>query len=138
MHSHHTKTLGDLGVLKAQVDLYEKGFWVSIPLTEHAPFDLIITKDGVSRTVQVKARSLNAKGTLEVPFRQSYSTKHGVQTTTWKKEEIDIVCIYCPDTNECYYFDPNLFNKTLSLRVEMPKNNQKRRINFAHDFREVP
>ncbi|MEL6850339.1 MAG: group I intron-associated PD-(D/E)XK endonuclease [Bacteroidota bacterium] len=46
--------------------------------------------------------------------------------------------VYCPDTNECYYFDPNLFNKTLSLRVEMPKNNQKRRINFAHDFREVP
>ena len=138
METHHTKTLGDLGVLKAQVDLYLKGYWVSIPLTEHAPFDLIITKDGSSRTVQVKARSLNKNGALEVPFRQSYSTKNGVQTKKWDKTHIDIVCVYCPDTGECYYFDPHQFNKTVTLRVKMPKNNQVQGINFVEDYREVP
>jgi len=39
---HHTKDKGDLGVLKAQVDLFEQGFIVALPVTEHAPFDLII------------------------------------------------------------------------------------------------
>jgi len=39
---HHTKDKGDLGVLKAQVDLFEHGFIVALPVTEHAPFDLII------------------------------------------------------------------------------------------------
>ncbi|MEM6631868.1 MAG: group I intron-associated PD-(D/E)XK endonuclease [Bacteroidota bacterium] len=138
MFQHHTKTLGDLGVLKAQVDLYEKGFWVSIPLTEHAPFDLIITRSGNSRTVQVKTRNVNSRGSLEISFRQSYSTKNGVKTTSWNKKEIDLVCVYCPDTDCCYYFNPNQFNNTLTLRVEIPKNNQKQRIHFAEDYREVP
>ena len=39
---HHTKDKGDLEVLKAQVDLFEQGFIVALPVTEHAPFDLIL------------------------------------------------------------------------------------------------
>ncbi len=42
---HHTKSKGDLGVLKAQVDLYQKGFMILFPATEHAPFDLVVYKD---------------------------------------------------------------------------------------------
>ena len=138
MNNHHTKTLGDLGVLKAQVDLYQKGYWVSIPLTEHAPFDLVVTKDGLSKTIQVKARKINSKGTLEVPFRQSYSTRNGVYTNKWDKSEIDVVCVYCPDLDECFYFSPKAFDKTISLRVKTPKNNQKQRVHFVNDYREVP
>jgi hypothetical protein len=138
MSTHHTKTLGDLGVLKAQVDLYLKGYWVSVPLTEHAPFDLIITQNGTSQTVQVKSRSLNRRGCLEIPFRQSYSTSNGVQTVQWNKNEIDLVCVYCPETDECYYFDPKKFNQSLTLRVKTPKNNQKQGIHLAKDYREIP
>lgn len=138
MQKHHTKTLGDLGVLKAQLDLYEKGFWVSVPLTEHDPFDLVITKDGRSRTVQVKARSLNSKGALEIPFRQSYMTSNGVQTNRWDISQIDLVCVYCPDTDACYYFDPREYEKGITLRVRLPKNNQRVRVNLVEDFLEVP
>ena len=42
---HHTKDKGDLGVLKAQVSLYEQGYSILLPLTEHAPFDLVAYKD---------------------------------------------------------------------------------------------
>jgi hypothetical protein len=44
---HHTKVKGDLGVLKAQVSLYEQGYLILQPVTEHAPFDLVAYKDGV-------------------------------------------------------------------------------------------
>ena len=41
MAAHHTKDKGDLGVLKAQVDLFEQGFAIFTPQTEHCPFDLV-------------------------------------------------------------------------------------------------
>ncbi len=50
----HTKDKGDLGVLKAQVSLYEQGHCILLPLTEHAPFDLLVYKDNDFRRVQVK------------------------------------------------------------------------------------
>ena len=35
---HHTKDKGDLGVLKAQIDLLEQGITILNPLTEHSDF----------------------------------------------------------------------------------------------------
>ncbi|MBT2754544.1 hypothetical protein J7E71_01120 [Mesobacillus foraminis] len=135
---HHTKHKGDLGVLKAQVDLYEKGYMILYPQTEHAPFDLVIYKDQVFKRVQVKYRELNRKGFLEVRFRSSYSTSHGIVTKMVDKKEIDIYCIYCPQTDECYYFDPKIFHHSINLRVEAPKNNQLQNVKYARDYREVP
>lgn len=68
MFTHHTKNIGDLGVLKAKVDLYEQGYMILNPETEHAPFDLVIYKDGVFKTVQVKYRSLRKNGTIEIVY----------------------------------------------------------------------
>ncbi|HDR6301013.1 group I intron-associated PD-(D/E)XK endonuclease [Bacillus cereus group sp. RP37] len=137
MH-HHTKTKGDLAVLKAQVDLYEKGYMILIPQTEHSPFDLVVYKDGVCKRVQVKYRELNSRGILEVRFRSSYSTASGVATKEVNKEEIDVYCVYCPQTDSCYYFNPKLFSKSISLRADSPKNNQEKKVNFASDYREIP
>lgn len=136
--THHTKDKGDLGVLKAQLDLFEKGFIVSVPLTEHAPFDLVVTRKGVSKTVQVKTRCIDERGCLYVSFKSSWADKHGTHIKYVDKSNVDWYCVYCPDTDECYYFDPKKYNKSLTLRVEAPKNNQSKRINLVKDFREVP
>ncbi|MCI0763617.1 group I intron-associated PD-(D/E)XK endonuclease [Bacillus sp. TL12] len=135
---HHTKTKGDLGVLKAQVDLYEKGYMILVPYTEHSPFDLVIYKDGVFKRVQVKYRELNEKGILEIRFRSSYSTSNGVAIKSVDKEEIDIYCVYCPQTDLCYYFNPGAFGKSISLRIDPPKNQQEKNIKLANEYRELP
>lgn len=135
---HHTKSKGDLGVLKAQVDLYEKGYMILLPQTEHAPFDLVVYKNQNFKRVQVKYRNLNKKGILEVRFSSSYSTSNGVMTKNVDKDEIDVYCVYCPQTDECYYFDPKSFHNSISLRVKIPKNNQMINVKFAKDYREVP
>jgi PD-(D/E)XK endonuclease len=137
MKQHHTKNKGDIGVLKSQIDLYEKGYFVCIPLTEHGSFDLVIVKDKERKTVQVKSKSLK-NGKLEIPFRQSSSDKRGVHTKHWNKEEIDIVCVYCFDTDKCYYFDPKNYSLSITLRVEAPKNSQIKNIHLADDFLRVP
>jgi hypothetical protein len=138
MGLHHTKTKGDLGVLKAQVDLFEQGFTVCLPLTEHAPFDLMAYKDGEFRRVQVKYRALNKQGALEVKFSTCWADRNGTHIVPIDKEEVDLYCIYCPDTDQCYYIEPGDFGSNVSLRVETPKNGQAKRVNYAADFRRVP
>ena len=109
-----------------------------LPHTEHSPFDLVIYKDGYFKRVQVKYRELTSKGILEVRFRSSYCNAKGIVTSVVDKNEIDVYCVYCPQTDECYYFDPKLFDKSLSLRVEAPKNKQLQGVKFAKDYHEVP
>ena len=135
---HHTKVKGDLGVLKAQVSLYEQGYLILQPVTEHAPFDLVAYKDGVFKRVQVKYKSLDKTGAMTVHFRSCWTDKNGTHMQAINKKEIDLYCIYCPDTDECYFLNPVNCEKSVTLRVKAPKNNQSKYVNFTTDFRRVP
>ena len=137
-NAHHTKEKGDLGVLKAQVDLFEQGFNILLPLTEHSPFDLVAYKDGKFRRVQVKYRALDKTGALMVKFTTSWADRRGTHSSPVDKNEVDVYCIYCPETDQCYYLDPKKFGSNASLRVKTPKNCQAKRVNFAADFRKAP
>jgi hypothetical protein len=136
--SHHTKLKGDLGVLKAQLDLFEQGFTILVPQTEHSPFDLAVYKDGEFRRVQVKYRTVDKFGKIDAKFSTCWNDKHGTHIVPIDKSEVDLYCIYCPDTDECYYVDPSKFGSNVSLRVEAPKNSQSKRVNFAADYRRAP
>ena len=138
MESHHTKDKGDLGVLKAQIDLFEQGFTIFVPLTEHCPFDLVAYKEGDFRRVQVKYRSMHRTGKIDVKFSTCWTDRRGTHTAPIDKDEVDIYCVYCPDTDECYYLEPGKYGSSMSLRVKASKNGQKVNVNFAGDFRGVP
>ena len=120
---HHTKVKGDLGVLKAQLSLYEQGYLILQPVTEHAPFDLVAYKDGVFKRIQVKYKSLDKTGALTVHFRSCWTDKNGTHMQAVNKGDVDLYCIYCPETDECYYLNPGDYDKSVTLRVETPKNN---------------
>jgi hypothetical protein len=138
MINHYTKNKGDLGVLKVKLDLFQQGFLILVPETEHSPFDLVVYKDGQFKTVQVKYRNLTKRGVLEVPFRSCYSTSKGVITRKVDKALIDIYAISCPQTDACYYFDPKQFGNSLSLRVNASLNNQWVGTHSAETFKKVP
>ena len=135
---HHTKGKGDLGVLKAQVDLFEQGFTICLPQTEHAPFDLVAYRNGEFRRVQVKYRALGDNGTLAIKFSSCWADRSGTHTVLVDKSEVDLYCVYCPDTDACYYLDPRRYGSTVSLRVEALKNGQSKGVNFADRFRRAP
>ncbi len=99
--SHHTKDKGDLGVAKAQVDLVQRGYLVLLPFSEHAPFDLVAYRDHEFMRIQVKYRSA-AKGVLTIAFRTSWADRNGSHERAIDKEEVDLFCVYCPETDECY------------------------------------
>ena len=137
MINHHTKNKGDLGVLKAKCDLFEKGYLVLVPETEHAPFDIVAWKNGQFKTVRVKYREATS-GKLNIKFSTCWTDKNGTHTVSIDKSLVDIYCIFCPDTNECHYLKPSDFGNSTTLRVSAPKNNQIKGINLASDYREVP
>lgn len=126
MYDHLTKTKGDLGVFHVQLDLCKKGYLVCLPLTEHAPFDLVGYKDESFIRVQVKFREVTSKGNLEIPLSKYQGDR-----------DVDIIAIYCPDTDLCYYVNPSEFNKSCTLRVKPSKNNQKTKVNLAEDFLDI-
>lgn len=134
---HHTKEKGDLGVLKAQVDLHQQGFMILTPHTEHAAFDLVAYRGGEFKRIQVKYRKV-VRGAISITFSTTWADKSGTHSSVYDKGEVDLFCIYCPDTNECYYVDPKQFDGSVTLRVEAPKNKQVVGVNLASEFRRVP
>jgi hypothetical protein len=135
---HHTKDKGDLGVFKAQADLAAQGFMVLLPLTEHAPFDLVVYKDRVFRRVQVRYRACKRNGCLDVQLRSIWNDRHGAHRVVMDKGEVDVVCVYCPETDKCYYFDPRQVNQCVSLRVRPTANGQREFIRMAEEYQVVP
>lgn len=134
MSLHHTKSKGDLGVMKVQCDLCEKGYTVLTPMTEHSPFDVVAYDGKNFHRMQVKYRKLNSSGCIEVPMRTCWADKHGTHMKDYDKDQIDYFAIYCPDTEKCYYVKSNDIRKNLTLRVNPPKNNQSVGVRYAKDY----
>ena len=137
MRYHHTKNKGDLGVRFATFDLTEKGFDVLLPLTEHAPFDLVAYDRQRFFRVSVKYRAA-PEGIITVNFRSIWADRHGVHVVPLDKNEVDVFAIYCPDTRLCYYLDPKEFRSSVVLRVTPAKNNNSKLVHLASDYLEFP
>lgn len=135
--AHHTKGKGDLGVAKAHADLVARGWLVLFPTTEHAPFDLVAYRDGEFQRVQVKYRSAES-GKLYVKFSSVSADRNGTHIQPIDKAAIDVVCVYCPETDLCYYLDPTQFRSGVTLRVRVARNGQQRRIREAERFLDFP
>ena len=129
-----TKRKAELGIAKAIADLVEKGFEVLVPLSEHSHFDLVIWDGNTFRSVQVKHRNIQ-RGSVKVVLGNSWSDKSGHHFMAMDKDVIDIICIYCPQTKECYYVNPKNFNKQITLRIDPISDN--REVKWAKDFRKV-
>lgn len=138
MRYHHTKNKGDLGLVHAMADLTAKGWAILVPLTEHEAFDLVAYRDGTFLRVQVKYRAA-VRGAVMVPMRTSWADRHGVHTLPIDRSTIDLLCIYCPDTGDCYYLDPQLIaGNSVCLRIAPTKNNMAKGITWASDFTDIP
>jgi hypothetical protein len=137
MAAHHTKDKGDLGTAKAHADLASQGYVVLFPATEHAAFDLAAYKSGRFKRVQVKYRSARA-GAVSVSFRSMWADRNGTHMKPSDKSEIDVLCVYCPDTDQCYYVRPSDFSTSVTLRVVEARNGQQLGVLPADRFRFVP
>jgi hypothetical protein len=134
---HHTKDKGDLGTAKAHADLVSQGFIVLFPATEHAASDLAAYRSGRFDRVQVKYRTSRA-GAISVRFRSVWADRNGTHMKPSDKSEFDVLCIYCPETDACYYVQPAEFGDSVTLRVVPSRNGQRIGVLPASEFRRFP
>jgi PD-(D/E)XK nuclease superfamily protein len=137
MALHHTKDKGDLGTAKAHADLVGQGYMVLFPATEHAAFDLVAYKSGRFHRVQVKYRTSRAGG-VSVQFRSVWADRSGTHMKPSDKSEFDVLCIYCPETDQCYYVRPADHETSVTLRVVPARNGQQLGVLPAERFRKLP
>jgi hypothetical protein len=131
-----TQEKGNLGLVKAIADLTEKGISVCIPISESETYDLIAEKDGICKRVQVRYASLS-KATVIVKLRSIWTNGEGYQTRSRKKQDFDILAIYCPQTKLVYYIESDKFTNgnAIALRTE-PLKVKNRRVRLADDYLE--
>lgn len=134
--THHTKQKGDLGVAKAHAEMVSQGFMVLVPATEHAPFDLVAYDGKDFHRIQVKYRTAS-KGAVTVQFRAVWSDRSGVHRRALDKADIDVLCVYCPDTDRCYFLDPASHASSVTLRVAPPLNGRSFGVLIAEQFRSL-
>jgi hypothetical protein len=73
-----------------------------------------------------------------VHFRAIWADSHGTHVRPIDKAAIDLVCVYCPDTDACYYIRPGAHGPTVTLRVAPSRNGQITGVIPAEQFRSVP
>jgi hypothetical protein len=136
VNRHHTKQKGDIGLTAVIKDLTVRGYFISLPITENAPFDLIASDLKDNYRIQVKARS-SRNGTVEVQLKTSWADKTGSHYARYSEDDFDILAVYALDEDKCLYIK-NDGEKSITIRFSKPKNNQQSRVNVWQDFQLFP
>lgn len=131
----NSKNKGDISEAMILTRFLELNIPVSIPFSDNESYDLIIDINGILKKVQVKTGRLR-NGVI------IFNTCNSINTNIIKnrKEEsyigkVDYICMYCPDTKECYMLDViNCGEFKTSLRVNETKNIQSKYIKYAKDY----
>lgn len=132
---HYTSDKGDLGVAIVTADLIKRGFDVMLPLSATLPFDLVIHKDSKFYRIQVKYRKI-LNGGINVSVTRAVITNNKISRQRIGINDIDILAIYCPDTDKIYYvyYKDISWVTTLKLRIIPPKNNQQYSVRLASNY----
>jgi hypothetical protein len=110
----------------------KRGFHVMLPFGGGCPFDLVVaSEDGILIRIQVKT------GWPEggcVAFN-THSTDHGRGPGSYRGKA-DLFGVYFPALDQVYLVPVDAVGDSeCRLRIEPTKNNQRRRVNMAEDFR---
>jgi hypothetical protein len=132
----HPKAIGDRCVLAVMLALQSHGLPCSIPFGENTRYDLVVDTGWQLLRVQCKSGRLRLGA---VRFKTASSYAHHPNPKTLKADyigEIDAFAVYCPETRGVYLvpIDKVALGWQGALRVDPPRNGQRRRIRFAADY----
>lgn len=132
----HPKDIGDRSTLAIVLALREAGYSVLMPFGENTRYDLVIERDGRLHRVQCKTGRLDDG---VICFRTSSSYYHHPNPKTPSKHyrgQVDYFAVFCPETAGVYLvpIEDLPMETHASLRVDLPRNNQRKRIRMAAGY----
>lgn len=119
---------GAIGEHRVVADLINKGYRVHKPLIDSLPYDIVVSIKGFFYRVQVKYVRMR-RGNIETSPRRA-----NTQNVRSRNEEFDLLAIFCPDTDQCYYIWTSEFETSIRLRTKPTKNNQTQGVRMAEDY----
>ncbi len=129
----HPKAIGDRTTLAVMAALQRLGYGLYMPLGENTRCDLIMESRGELVRIQCKTGRLR-KGAVAFSLCSNYGHHRNPETRHRPYQgQIDFFAVYCPETNGVYLVPitdvPG--SRQARLRVDPPRNQQRKRIRFA-------
>jgi hypothetical protein len=132
----HPKDVGDRSTLAIMYGLNGNGYGVLLPFGENTRYDLVIDDGWRLSRVQCKTGRLRNGSII---FQTSSSYGHHRSPKAVKRHylgEVEFFGVFCPDTGGVYLIpiDETPNRSQAHLRVDPPRNAQRRRIRYASTF----
>jgi hypothetical protein len=132
----HPKAVGDRSTLAILLALHAAGYLVAVPFGENTRYDLLIDDGQAISRVQCKTGRLRSGA---VRFAACSSYEHHARPKARRRDylgQIDYFGVHCPETGGVYLVPiaDALLTRQGALRVEPPRNNQRRGIRLAVDY----
>lgn len=129
--NNSNKVTGDIAELKVASAFCENGYFVARPLTDNAPYDLIVDNGLVLLKVQVKYRTTNRKNKIQIELR-SCANKY---QRHYKENDFDILAVYNPDCGVFVISWNEISNKkTIVFRITEPEQ-QKEKCRLVKNYK---
>jgi hypothetical protein len=132
----HPKDIGDRSTLAAMLGLKAAGYTLLVPFGENTRYDLVIDDGASMSRVQCKTGRLRHGG---ITFAVTSCYGHHRNPATARRTyhgQVDYFAVYCPETAGVYLIPIGDLPSRASarLRVEPPRNGQRKRIRYAGDY----
>jgi PD-(D/E)XK endonuclease len=132
----HPKSKGDRTTLAVMMALRETGYAISIPFGENTRYDLLIDDGESIERVQCKTGRLRAGAVLFAVCSCYGHHRNPEQVRRDYQGEVDYFAVFCPETDAVYLVPIEQIPTRVmgTLRVETPRNNQRKHVRWASDF----
>ena len=129
----NTTQLGDIAELMTAAELARRGYIVSRPLTNGAPYDLLVeTSSGIKR-VQIKKASKSPSGAWRLMCSTSKSHR-GRSPVSYDGKVDCVIAVDCETPTYYLMCGDDLKQQVFYVRTDAAKNNQKIGVRMASDF----
>ena len=130
---HNPKAKGEKTEAIIIAELIKKDYPVLLPFGDNQRYDLIIEDKGQFKRIQCKTGRLRKGAVTFATCSNRCNTKQ-----LYKKDylgQIDLFAVYCYENNQIYLVPIDCVGTTQAkLRIDSPKNNQSKKIQWAKDF----
>jgi len=127
-NNHKTKYLGDSAVALVLFDLTKKGYFVSSPLSENSPYDLVCDTGEALLKIQVKYRTGES---VFIPNKTSWADKNGSHARHYDDGAFDYFAMVCEDFKKVCY--PHISQKGRQMWWNYPEQ-PSREFLYYEDF----
>jgi hypothetical protein len=132
----HPKDIGDRTTIAVMAALQILGYGLYAPFGENTRCDLIIEAQGEIGRVQCKTGRLRDGAVIFALCSKYGHHRNPAARARDYHGEVDFFAVFCPETNGVYLVPiadlPG--TRSGSLRIDPPRNNQRKRVRLAADF----